>query len=407
MLFIGLAFIVYVGIKAQGRGLVAEPDLEQLKRIMAGVSEGKLTDPLSHYPGTVSVGSHEIPAAAFSTLMLEPRVKGYVDEVSLLVVLDRGGIIRGIELLDHRESPYYMGLILNAGFLERFIGLDVSHGFSGIDAVSGASITSQAMLDDIAGASAGIARELYGIQVPAVRVPSWGAGLKDPHVILLIAILVLGLYSRYGRWPKNYRREGVWVISIALLGFYLNAPYSLGHTLQFLSLDLPGPANLGLAILAGFVLISTLLAGPIYCGFICPFGGLQELLYKIVPGRWKLSPSLTRWAREIRYLVLFSCVVGFFGLGIEAFSEVEPFPHLFSLKADLWAWIFIMTVLGVSSVVPRFWCRFFCPTGACLVLLSSHRKLLRSVDLGLEQSHIDHQPKHTADPHLPAGKDAI
>ena len=47
-----------------------------------------------------------------------------------------------------------------------------------------------------------------------------------------------------------------------------------------------------------------------------------------------------------------------------------------------------VTLLG-SFFIPRFWCRFFCPTGACLILLSSHRKFFRKVEQGIKSSWID------------------
>jgi polyferredoxin len=96
-------------------------------------------------------------------------------------------------------------------------------------------------------------------------------------------------------------------------------------------------------------------------------------------------------------MVLFVAVLGAFGFGIHAFAEVEPFGHLFGRSKNLWAWAFIFSVLFSAVFVKRFWCRFFCPTGTCLIILSSHRRYLRQVERGLAEAGIDRPDQDDTD----------
>jgi len=79
----------------------------------------------------------------------------------------------------------------------------------------------------------------------------------------------------------------------------------------------------------------------------------------------------------------------FFGLGIRSASEVEPFFHLFSGKWTFLGITLVLLTLFGSFFIPRFWCRFFCPTGACLILLSSHRKFFKQIEKEVKDSGIE------------------
>ena len=94
---------------------------------------------------------------------------------------------------------------------------------------------------------------------------------------------------------------------------------------------------------------------------------------------WKLpvTPRLQRFAGEIRYVVLAAALCAIMpGLFSEA-GELEPFAHLFGGDVALSLWVYAGVVLGISAVVPRFWCRMFCPTGTMLELAARLRYTVR------------------------------
>lgn len=390
MLVVGIGLIVRHDLTAARAGIRIEPNLAELQDVFTGnFSPSLIADPLPHYLGSMESGREEVHAAAVATAAVPPMVKGYVDQINCLVVVDSRGSIRAVRVIDNRETPAYMRRVEDAGFLDRLVGRNLKHGLEGIDTVTGASITARAILDDVGAAGAMVSNKVFGLDVPQPELPSWKKSTAEPRFLAVAAALIAALYGRFGKWPKRWRREAAWVVSIILIGIYAMTPYTLVHTFQVLETNLPGPGNAILAALLGFVVVTTILFGPVWCAYACPFGALQELLSKLPVRRWKVTPRLMLHARRLRYLVLFSCTVGVFGLGMDAFAEVEPFGHLFSRNASTAAWIFIIAVLGTSLFVKRFWCRFLCPTGACLVMLSYHRRFFRSIGRGVDEAGID------------------
>jgi NosR/NirI family nitrous oxide reductase transcriptional regulator len=391
LLFAGLFMIVRADWQARKSRIRLRPTSSELTDVLPDADLTAFQEkPIPHYPGIITEEGISRRAAALATAQIEPKFKGFVDEINTLLCLDETGRICGARILSHRETPYYMKLIQDSQFLDNLQNANIKEGLEDIDAVTGATITSEAIIRDIEAAALSAGRDLYGLELETPPAPSLISELTRPELILLVVTLVFGVCARYLRFP-SWRREAVYLFSIFTIGFYLNTPFSLVHVFQFASLKLPGISNLSLLILGVFILASTLFSGPVYCGYICPFGGIQDLLYRVSPKtwHWQVSTRILRMAREMRYLVLFACVLGFFGVGIKAFSEIEPFSHLFAITRSLAPWLLILTVLFLSLFVRRFWCRFFCPTGACLVMLSAHRRYFRHIERGLGKSEID------------------
>ena len=139
----------------------------------------------------------------------------------------------------------------------------------------------------------------------------------------------------------------------------------------------------------GILMLYALLLGRFICGFLCPFGLIQELLYKIKTPKLKKS-KVTRILSYLKYVILVYFVVivpllyilySEFGAQVPAFCKyicpagviegalmLSPFedkPYLSSL-GPLFTWkfcLFIGIVIG-SIFIFRFFCRFLCPLGA-------------------------------------------
>jgi len=122
-----------------------------------------------------------------------------------------------------------------------------------------------------------------------------------------------------------------------------------------------------------------LLFGNIFCGYLCPFGALQELLSYLVPRRFKTKlPARSVVAgRFVKYLVLFVLVVVFFTTRTRRFLEADPLTMVFTgqfWKEGFWnspALVAALCVLAVTLLLTRLWCRYLCPTGAFLSLLNA------------------------------------
>ena len=139
----------------------------------------------------------------------------------------------------------------------------------------------------------------------------------------------------------------------------------------------------------GFLLAVGVLFGRAICGFLCPFGLLQELLHKIPFPKRKLPKPLRylKYAILVIFVILLPIVAtDYMGMGKPAFCEFicpagtleggiplllsnprlrAVIGELFSLKAA----ILVLTIVGCMSIY-RFFCKAMCPLGAIYGLLN-------------------------------------
>jgi len=111
----------------------------------------------------------------------------------------------------------------------------------------------------------------------------------------------------------------------------------------------------------------------LYCGRVCAFGAMTQLLDKIVPARLRFEvPSrIERRAGYIKYGLLGVTVLYFLVTkNISIYRYVEPF-WMFSLQAPNGMWFGLAVLLAATVFIRNLYCRFFCPVGAFLGLLSN------------------------------------
>lgn len=136
--------------------------------------------------------------------------------------------------------------------------------------------------------------------------------------------------------------------------------------------------------LSAFVFISLLIWGRgTFCGWLCPFGALQEFTAKIgallkIP-QIRLKPKTDSRLKRIKYGVLAGILAStFFSSGAtEQWVEVEPFKTAITLNF-VRSWPFVLYALGLlvaGLFVYKFFCRFLCPYGAGLAVLGRLRIL--------------------------------
>ncbi len=140
---------------------------------------------------------------------------------------------------------------------------------------------------------------------------------------------------------------------------------------------------------SGFLLLLGVLMGRFVCGFLCPFGFLQEMLHKIPVPKKKLFPPLI-YGKYI-VLVVFVLLVPLLGAsfgstGLPAFCQyicpagtlegaiplLLTHPEFRQVVGMLFAWKFAV-LLGVvigCMMVFRFFCKTLCPLGAIYGLLN-------------------------------------
>ncbi len=135
-------------------------------------------------------------------------------------------------------------------------------------------------------------------------------------------------------------------------------------------------------VLAGLVLLLAILFGPVFCGWVCPLGSVQEwfgkLGRKIFRKRYNhfMPEKLDRVLRYLRYLVLGWVIYMTAVSGTLIFADYDPYFALFNFWTGEVA-VAGFIVLGVTLVgalfVERPWCKYACPYGAVLGITNLFR----------------------------------
>jgi len=130
-------------------------------------------------------------------------------------------------------------------------------------------------------------------------------------------------------------------------------------------------------ILFAALLILTLVASRGFCGWMCPFGSVQEWLGMLGKKifRRKYNPT-GRWDRALRYMkyVILAVIIALtWHLGALVFRDYDPFLAFFHLGAGMdelpWAYAILGVVLVGSLFIERFFCKYACPLGAVLAII--------------------------------------
>jgi polyferredoxin len=170
-------------------------------------------------------------------------------------------------------------------------------------------------------------------------------------------------------WAGRWARLAFLVLVVAVLGVLYNQQFAAARVVEIFALDLPPAGNLSLFLLVFGVLALSVAFGQVYCGLLCPFGAMQEILGRLgllMP----VSPELDRRLRFLKHVVLAATVVIALLLGSKRILDYDPLAVAFSFKADTLMWALIGLVLLLSLFFFRFWCRYLCPVGAFLSLFN-------------------------------------
>ena len=318
----------------------------------------------------------ELNGYIFSSRDLAPEVRGFGGKMNLAVYVDAAGNLVNFHIIQSNETPAYLELLsqwregLNGRQLFRL------QAFADVDAVTGATVSSKAILSALQASGRKFATEILGQTVePQLKEQTqWAGYLPDKHGIYLISAFVLALLVIYrgGFWSRLV----VLCLNLVVGGIVLNAQYSSEQIVTILSWQTPVVGLTGAFFLVVAVPLLVIIFGNIYCGYICPFGVAQELLGYVVPDRFKQPPVMEkmRKARFVKYVVLFVLIIVFFCSRDRTTLAADPLIGVFAGSATLYT-ISVVLIVAIalfgSIFYTRFWCRYLCPVGAFLSLFNN------------------------------------
>lgn len=206
-------------------------------------------------------------------------------------------------------------------------------------------------------------------------------------VATMLGVLTLILFAQdwITRRPRLWRnlRLGFLSATLIVLGWGLNGQLSVVQVVAFIHSLLSGfrwetflmePV---IFMLWGFVALGLLFWGRgVYCGWLCPFGALQELVNVLAQRLGVRQIAVPQALHERLWVIKYTLFVGILGLSFYSMhdalvmAEVEPFKTAISLRM-VRAWPFL-TFVGVllfgGLFIERFFCRYLCPLGAGLAI---------------------------------------
>lgn len=227
---------------------------------------------------------------------------------------------------------------------------------------------------------------------PVAEVPLWQQiwqqkRLAAAVVIVMLTALTVILFAQdwITRRPRLWRagRLTFLATSFLVLGMGLNGQLSVVQVVAFLHSLLNGfrwetfliePV---IFLLWGFVALGLLFWGRgVYCGWLCPFGALQELTNAAAQRLGVRQIAVPQALHERLWAIKYTLFVGIVALSFYSMhdallmAEVEPFKTAISLRfVRAWPFLlFVAVLLGAGLFIERFYCRYLCPLGAGLAI---------------------------------------
>ena len=201
-------------------------------------------------------------------------------------------------------------------------------------------------------------------------------------IILTFALIRMEIVTKFNRNRQFFRFTFLlWIL--VWLGWKAGGQVTILSILTWFTAPITQPSwntllsDPLLIVLMSYVIMTFFVWGRgVFCGWLCPFGALQELLSNIGKllkiKQIRIPIKYNKLSLNIKYLILFMLFISCFispsllNLG----SEIEPFKTAISMKFNR-EWYYILyasLLLSVGIFIERFFCRFICPLGAFMAI---------------------------------------
>ena len=193
-----------------------------------------------------------------------------------------------------------------------------------------------------------------------------------PQVSALLLLLTMVMTS-FLRKSASLRWATL-TYTLLYLGFIDGGFVSVSHITNGIKL---GPSmfmsDLPTLLIILFTIITTLFWGRVFCSSLCPFGALQDFIAKFVPRHFQMEvpQAIHDKAIYIKYGILaFLLIMALSFSDLSVFQYFEPFGTVFYRSQSILLWLIAAGFLLGTVFINRFYCRYLCPLGAALGVVS-------------------------------------
>jgi ferredoxin-type protein NapH len=164
------------------------------------------------------------------------------------------------------------------------------------------------------------------------------------------------------------------ILSI-LLGFLIFSPMAPLQLQEVLAGAGGGvyPPLLFLGVILAIFIVVTLIAGRVFCGYLCPIGAVQEAA-SLAPVPKEKTAKVQRFLTLFRlaFLAVLVAAALIIPIALLPFFGIRQF---FTLQVASVSFFVFLVVIAIAAVIYRPFCRLFCPIGAILSLAASRARM--------------------------------
>ena len=237
----------------------------------------------------------------------------------------------------------------------------------------------------------------YITEPPAGAEPLWQSRWLAKRYQVASVMVMMGLLTLILLFQQVIvRRKRLWLglrlgylsVTLVWLGWILNGQLSVVQVVAFVQSLLSGfrwetflIEPVIFTLWSGVALGMLFWGRGVYCGWLCPFGALQELLNQLAQRLGVPQVAVPPVLHERLWIIKYTLFVAILALSFYSMhyalilAEAEPFKTAISMRM-LRAWpfvAFVVVLLLAGLFIERFYCRYLCPLGAALALPAKNK----------------------------------
>jgi len=315
--------------------------------------EGKLT-------GYVSVGTGS----------------GYGGNFSAAVMLDTSGCVVRVLPAETRETKAFLLKVLrNKKFISSFLNKRYDEAFEtgyDIDAVSGATFTSEGYTEAVRSAVRNIARKYF--QYKNDQHSKLHVKFGFAEIYLLVMFLWGYIFRKIGGRALKAGRIVSMILGLIVLGFLLNRPLTITFFGRAMLGYFPSISSdlFWYILLTGTVIFALITGTNPYCYWMCPFSAAQEGINLLTGIRKR--PKFFGLLERLPLILSFTAIVVILITNNPTLASYEIFSTLFRLIGSNCQFVLLFLVIITSLFVLRPWCRYLCPVRPLIKVFTDVRK---------------------------------